>query len=358
MPLGGRIRATAIPMRDVLSWSLSLGRWAHVQVRLHAFFLLLGVFVLHVASVGTWPLWYALSLLAILLVSLVLHEAAHVLAARRCGGRAEQVLIWPLGGLYAAEPPADARAELLVAAAGPLLNLLAAAATLPALLILKKWTIWQLVNPLVAPYWAANAALPVGHLAECLALVFWLNWLLFLVNLLPAFPLDGGRLLHAALWQSLGRRSLTLAAVLISQLTGVLLLVAAWLVSESEFGAAWTLLAVLGIVLFFSARSEALGVLDSHRDDDPLGYDFSQGYTSLERDREAAGKAELGPLGRWLEERREARHERQRELEDDEERRMDDILARLHAAGLEGLSVEDRQILDRVSARYRNRQKR
>lgn len=357
MPPWGRIRATAEPMRDVLSWSLSLGRWAHVQVRLHAFFLLLGVFVLHAATVGTWPLWYALSLLAILFVSLLLHEAAHVLAARRCGGRADHVLIWPLGGLYPAEPPADARAEMLVAAAGPLVNLLAAAATLPALLILKRSN-WQLINPLLAPYLPTDAVLPANNLAECLALVFWLNWLLFLVNLLPAFPLDGSRILHAAFWHSLGQRSITLAAVLISQLTGILLLAAAWLVSASEFAAAWPLLAVLGIVLFFTARSEALLVLDSHRDDDPLGYDFSQGYTSLERDREGEGKAELGPLGRWLEERRAARQERQRQLEDDEERRMDDILARLHAAGLEGLSVEDRQILDRVSARYRNRQKR
>ena len=112
------------------------------------------------------------------------------------------------------------------------------------------------------------------------------------------------------------------------------------------------------MVLFFCARSEAMGSVDLHRDDDPLGYDFSQGYTSLERERDAGGRAELGPVGRWLEERREARQQRQRQLEDDEERRVDDILARLHLLGLDGLSLEDRQILDRVSARYRNRQKR
>jgi Zn-dependent protease len=345
-------------MRDVLSWSLSLGRWANVQVRLHAFFLLLVVFVLHAATTQAWPLWYAVSLLGILLASLLLHEAAHVLAARRAGGHADQILIWPLGGLIPAAAPRDVRAELLVAVAGPLANLLAAAATLPALLILKKWSLWQLINPLVAPYDGAGAAAAWGHLPECLALVFWLNWLLFLVNLLPAFPLDGGRIVHAALWLGIGQRSVTLGAVLVSQLTGLLLLGAAWFVHNGEFSYAWAPLAILGVVSFFSARSEAVGTTDVHRDDDPLGYDFSQGYTSLERDLHGESKAELGPVGRWLEERREARQERQRQIEEDEERRVDDILARLHITGLMGLSPEDRQILDRVSARYRNRQKR
>jgi Zn-dependent protease len=345
-------------MRDVLSWSLSLGRWANVQVRVHAFFLLLGVFVLHAASTDAWPVWYAISLLGILLASLLLHEAAHVLAARRCGGHADQILVWPLGGLVPAVAPRDARAELLVSVAGPLINLLAAAATLPALMILDNWRIWQLINPLVAPYQGAEVASAWGYLLEGIALVFWLNWLLFLVNLLPAFPLDGGRILHAGLWLGVGQRLVTLGAVLISQLTGILLLVGAWLIHDPEFGYAWAPLAILGVVLFFSARSEAIGAGNAHRDDDPLGYDFSQGYTSLERDLETGPKTDLGPVGRWLEERREARQEKQRQTEEDEERRVDDILARLHLTGLDGLSLEDRQILDRVSARYRNRQKR
>jgi Zn-dependent protease len=296
--------------------------------------------------------------LGVLLASLLLHEAAHVLAARRCGGHAEQVLIWPLGGLIRSAAPRDARAELLVSIAGPLINLLAAAATLPTLLMLDAARFWQLLNPLVLPYQGVNAVSAWTQLPEILALMFWVNWVLFLVNLLPAFPLDGGRMLHGGLWLWLGQRSVTLGAVLVSQFTGILLVVGAWFVDDVRYGSAWALLTILGVVLFFSARSEAVGIEDSHRDDDPLGYDFSQGYTSLERDLDGGSRSELGPVGRWLEERREARQEKQRQVEEDEERRVDDILARLHTAGLEGLSPEDRQILDRVSARYRNRQKR
>jgi Zn-dependent protease len=319
---------------------------------------MLAVFVLDAASRSLWSAWYAPTLLGILLASLFLHEAAHVLAARRCGGHAEQVIVWPLGGLVPAAAPRDARAELLVGAAGPLINLLAAAAALPALLMLDKSRFWDLINPLVVPHGQVDSLTLWNYLPECLALAFWLNWLLFLINLIPAFPLDGGRILHAGLWLTIGQRSM-LSAVLISQFMGLLLLVGAWLVHDSrDLSSVWAPLAILGVVLFFSARSEAMSAPDSHRDDDPLGYDFSQGYTSLERELDAGQKAELGPVGRWLEERREARQERQRQLEEDEERRVDDILARLHITGLDGLSPEDRQILDRVSARYRNRQKR
>jgi hypothetical protein len=193
---------------------------------------------------------------------------------------------------------------------------------------------------------------------ECLALVFWVNWMLFLVNLLPAFPLDGGRIMQSTMWMAVGQRSVMLGAVLISQFVGLLLLAGAWLVHSRDDNNAWVPLLILGMILFFSARAEAASAADSQTDDDPLGYDFSQGYTSLERDLDTDAKTELGPVGRWLEERREARQQRQRQIEEDEERRMDDILARLHSAGLSGLSPEDRQILDRVSARYRNRQKR
>jgi Zn-dependent protease len=303
--------------------------------------------------------WYALALSAILLASLLLHEAAHVLAARRGGGRADQILIWPLGGLIPASAPGDPRAELLVAVAGPLINLLAAAATLPALLILKKWSLWQLLNPLASPGVAGPIESAWSYLPSCLALVFWLNWTLFLVNLLPAMPLDGGRIARAGLGLALGQRSSTLLAVtVVAQLTSFVLIVAAWLLHDTGFGHAWAPLVVLGVVLFFNARSEASAGGDPFHDEDNLGYDFSQGYTSLERDLDEAQQNDLGPVGRWLEERREARQERQRQIEEDEERRVDDILARLHIAGLSGLSAEDRQILDRVSARYRNRQKR
>ena len=86
-----------------------------------------------------------------------------------------------------------------------------------------------------------------------------------------------------------------------------------------------------------------------------LGYDFSQGYTSLERSTQSLDEKAQSPISQWLEQRRQARQRREEQQEADEERRVDEILARLHEHGLRNLSDEDRSILERVSARYRNR---
>ncbi|HQU43597.1 MAG: hypothetical protein B7Z73_14820, partial [Planctomycetia bacterium 21-64-5] len=93
---------------------------------------------------------------------------------------------------------------------------------------------------------------------------------------------------------------------------------------------------------------------DSETDDALFGYDFSQGYTSLEKTAQSR-KAPPGPVKKWLDERRAKRLQRQQQVEAEEDRRVDDVLARLHELGKHGLSEEDRALLNRVSARYRNR---
>jgi hypothetical protein len=89
-------------------------------------------------------------------------------------------------------------------------------------------------------------------------------------------------------------------------------------------------------------------------DDQPFGYDFSQGYTSLEKSAEEPPR-EAGPNTRWLEERREARQRRQADIEQEEDRRMDELLARISMHGLQSLSPDERLLLERVAARYRQR---
>ncbi len=95
-------------------------------------------------------------------------------------------------------------------------------------------------------------------------------------------------------------------------------------------------------------------------DDAVFGYDFSEGYTSLERSQaqSEAGEEEdedSGPLERWLDTRRQSRRQRQEQLEAEEDERVDEILARVHERGIESLSDEERMLLQRVSRRYRTR---
>ena len=111
---------------------------------------------------------------------------------------------------------------------------------------------------------------------------------------------------------------------------------------------------ILAIFLYFGAKQEEERPTESELEDELFGYDFSEGYTSLERG-ETRRHDRSGPFARWLEQRREAKRLRQEELEVEEEMLADELLARLHEEGMESLSDEERSLLKRVSARYRQR---
>ena len=340
-------------MRDLLGWNLSLGRWAGIRVRLHVFFVLLVVFVINFAWLdgrGDFLQYVAASLL-ILFVSVLAHELGHCYAARRLGGRVDQIVLWPLGGLAQQHVGHHPREELIAASAGPLVNLAICLLSALPLALVEPWpAIAGLLNPLQAPLWSEGLSWR-GALSQ----TFWFNWLLLLVNLLPAVPLDGGRILRALLWQKIGYRSAVQQVARVAQVMAVAIWIAAWWV-HVDYPYAPLPLALLGVLLFFSAKQEAERQ-DRDSEDALFGYDFSQGYTSLEKQFDSPSrKRSPGPVRQWLQGRREARLLRQQQVEQEDDRRVDDVLARLHETGRDSLSEEDRALLDRVSARYRNRQ--
>ena len=141
-----------------------------------------------------WGVWEVLFLFGIVL----LHEYGHALAARSIGGRAEKIVLWPLGGIAFVQVPPRPGAVLWSIAAGPLVNV----ALLP-----------------VTIYLAAAAGVDFGSvrqsydLREFLFAVAFINAAMLFFNMLPIYPLDGGQILQALLWFVLGRaRSLTIAA--------------------------------------------------------------------------------------------------------------------------------------------------
>jgi len=134
-----------------------------------------------------------------LFVIVLLHEFGHALACRQVGGRANQIVLWPLGGVAYVDPPPRPGATLWSIAAGPLVNV----SLIPILLILGKTS--------AALGWAAT--MPDFH--QLLRAVFMINLFLLGFNILPIYPLDGGQILRAALWFPLGRaRSLMVATIL------------------------------------------------------------------------------------------------------------------------------------------------
>ena len=339
-------------MRDLLSWNLSLGRWGGVQIRVHVFFLLFVLVALHFGSSGGNEklFWETAAVLAIFLASVLAHEIGHCLAAWRVGGTVDQIVLWPLGGLTQINVSHDPQSEFITSVAGIVVNLALCLLAAP-LLIVEQSNLANLFNPLLPPVNVEG----LTWLNAC-EWLFWTNWLLFLVNCLPALPFDGGRGMRAILWMHYEFRTGVVLSARVAQATAFVLWgVAAWLVHRSsDYSFAALPFALVGVLLFFGAKQEIDRLYDAESDDALFGYDFSQGYTSLEK-AAPSRKAPSSPVRKWLDERRAKRLERQRQLEADEERRVDEVLVRLHQLGLHGLSEDERALLNRVSARYRSR---
>ena len=341
-------------MSDSSSWSLQLGRWFRVHVRVHALFVVVAVFALFLSTSHRDDAIACGALsAAILFLSVLAHELGHCAAALRVGGSAEAITIGPLGGLGYPEVPRESQPELITALAGPLMNLGILLLTLPVMAA-TDISVSMLLNPIVPGALIDGAWWEVG-----LKLTFWINWLLLTVNLLPAIPFDGARMLRTLLWPALDYRTAGLVAVRISKLTALGMCLLAWVVRDWQSAdalPAWVPLVLLAMLVYFSAQQEGTRLDATEWDEELSSYDFSQGYTSLERGSEPARRAGSS-LRRWLETRRELRRRRRQWQEHEEERQVDGILIRLHETGMDSLSAKERALLDRVSARYRNRQR-
>ncbi len=342
-------------MRDSTTTSLSLGRLVGLPLRLHGSFIVCVLAAVYFAG-RTDNGGFGLLAGIVWLASLYIHQLAHLLAAARLGGHIDRVFLTPLGDLVPVSLPQEPRRELVAALAGPIAHAIVLLVVCPAILVSGE----DLRELMLSPFGPSHLVTG-GFWLALLKLIFWINWLMLLVNLLPALPLDGGRALAAGLQRPMGDRRGSLIVAQYGTLVTIVGLTL-WGFFASPTGPdlaivpAWLPLSVLSLYLFFVARYEFARGEDDDRDGDLLGYDFSQGYTSLERGQEHALRREPGPLRRWLEQRREQKLRRAREIEIEEERRVDEILARVKDVGMEAITPEERALLNRVAIRYRNRQ--
>lgn len=179
--------------------SVHLFRFAGIDVFLHWSWFLFALFEINVrAGRYTSISWNVLEYLALFLIVLM-HEFGHALACRQVGGRADHIVLWPLGGVAYVDPPPRPGATLWSIVAGPLVNV----ALLPVLMLLglfARWHGWEQTMP---------------NLASLILAVNVINAVLLGFNILPIYPLDGGQILRALLWFPLGRaRSLMTATLL------------------------------------------------------------------------------------------------------------------------------------------------
>ncbi|MBX9623917.1 MAG: site-2 protease family protein [Gemmataceae bacterium] len=396
-----------------MSWSVPVFRAFGIPVRVHLLFFLVafGFFFRQVVFTKDNPVWWGDVLLFtvfLLFAVVLLHEFGHCFGARWVDGEAKEILIWPLGGLATNDIPHGWRPLFVTVAAGPAVNVLiclgcaaglAAGGFLPGL------------NPLANPYVAEvhnyrdgkdytsayglklykpGTAEPIPRQAEIdrgvksanegglqdratfrpedAALLaaayggdravapgwavwaqraFYLSWVIFLFNLLPAYPLDGGQLLQAVVWARTDyRRGVTVACY--SGLgTGVLIVLVGLSANEAMFFA-------LGLFMLFQSAAKLTG-LDA--EDGPFGYDFSAGYTSLEKDDEPAPRRAKRPgaVARWWAARKARKLARELEQRQRDEDRKEYLLEKIAATGMGSLTDDERRFLQQFSSRYKHR---
>ncbi len=225
-----------------MKWSYRIGQIAGTDIKVHITFLLLLAFIAFVSytsgglasAVGTTVMIVAL------FACVLLHEFGHILMARRFGVRTPDVILLPIGGLARLERmPEEPRQELLIALAGPAVTL-AIAVILYLVLMLS------------------GATLTVQELTRLdqplLQNLMVINVMLLLFNLIPAFPMDGGRVLRAVLASRMGLRRATRIAASIGQALAVLF--GMWAVFYS-----WNpILLLIAVFVFLAAGAEATAI--------------------------------------------------------------------------------------------------
>ncbi len=197
-----------------MNWSWRLARISGIDLRMHWTFLLILAWVgfSHLASgAGVLGALYGIAFILALFLCVVLHEFGHAMAARMYGIPTRDITLLPIGGVARLERmPKDPKQELVVAIAGPLVNVAIAAALLAVLALMEGFGRMS-----AAPVAATTG---MGFLANLL----WINIALVVFNMLPAFPMDGGRVLRAVLAMQMNHVRATEIAARVGQVMAIL----------------------------------------------------------------------------------------------------------------------------------------
>jgi Zn-dependent protease/CBS domain-containing protein len=252
------------------SWSIPVGRLFGVDVRIHLTFFILPMFIFwtdYALRQGNATGPRDLAIVGIILACVAAHECGHMLAARRIGLTPKAVILLPLTGVALYEEPRTEKPqppallwkrEIRLALVGPLVSLILACLTASVVtasgrgIDLWKWPFLQATN------------LPKS--------LVWANLYLAVLNLMPAYPLDGGRILRALFSRTLDPSAATRRAVSISNAIAMVLMIA------GLFSDSW--LTMVGVIVFSAAQLEERAlvfqsVLDNVRLEEVMLTDFA-----------------------------------------------------------------------------------
>jgi Zn-dependent protease len=239
----------------MLGWSINLFRIRGIRLSLHFSFLLLLAYVCQQGWIeGGLPGlgWSAGTFLAFF-TCVVLHELGHSFTAMKFGVKVRRILLMPIGGMAEFDRiPSRPLQELLITAAGPAVNFAIAAVLLCVVGLPSGWSDGD----------ATNSLIDVAR-----TLVVW-NVIMGCFNLIPAFPMDGGRILRALLAMRLPYLRATYWAVTVAKVVIPLGVIYKLLQPEQPGGISHYLTVAMGIFIFMAGQAEYRAVKRRQEEDD------------------------------------------------------------------------------------------
>lgn len=346
------------PLDNPINWSFTLGRVWGISVRVHVAFLICAVVLVwmelpRVDENRSWTLAGILSgaigTYALLFVVVLLHELGHCFGARKVGGHADEILIWPLGGLASVEPPHDPQSHMVTTLAGPMVNV-AICGVCSAVLALWCGTLGAIPwNPL-HPMQPLDPLLYVTTGQQWVIRLFGVSYFLLLINLLPMFPFDGGRVLQAFLWSRKDYFTATEIATGVGMVGAVLVGLFALFIDQS-----WLLMlvALFGYMTCYQTRRMI-------REQGPFGgpdfgSDFGAGRGSdfAGRSNRADSASRPGFLARRRARKALRLAQQEREARQRHQEAVDEILRKVARSGMGSLTPSERRTLEDETRRIR-----
>jgi Zn-dependent protease len=313
---------------NILGFSVPFGTWFGVRVRLH-FWLLLTIAFAIIDLLSQASIVMVVIAIALLLASLMLHDFGHKFFAQMAGGRLEEFMLWPLGGMVFPSMPPGPWAMFVGHIGGIVVNFLLAAGGFVLFWLRAGYMVPLPLNPLAGlGMFILEHGASGDLLTDCVLCFTMINWLLVLGNLLPYFWFDGGFLLQSILWPLAGG----MTALNVTCIIGMILAVPMFFVAMMEHSLLGMVMWVFLFSSSYSART-SMPVMDA----EPA---LTGGSGGGWRARRWARAASAGAS------RAAAKRKR-------EEAKIDAILAKVSEQGMHSLSWGEKRALKKASERMK-----
>lgn len=336
--VGGWFKRVFANGENPLTWAFPIYQLWGITVKIHIFFVIFVIARLIMSiSANQVGLISTVTMMVSLFGIVLLHEYGHCIACRRVKGEADEIMLWPLGGLASCNPPHRWQAHLVTVVGGPLVNVI--------LWPIFGVVLWGLTGSLGSvffnpfdPYTALSGlAFRGGDSSYALVAIWWLyylNVLLLAFNvLLPMYPMDGGRIVQALMWRKMGYQKSMQISTTMGLVAAVVVGVSAILFSQMMlFG-----IAVFGGITCWMQQQQLKFMADPMM----AGYDFDRGFDGMPTDSE--------PKEPGRREKKRAAKQAEHEAE------VDRILEKISHDGIGSLTAGEKKLLSKDTAKKQGR---